>query len=337
MTNARQVQQLLSAVEVAGDYKAELGGDTVARHIWDSMAENNRKAARGLSRRSFRHHPALVRWALSRLCKDGRARYEEWREVLPSLRSSSYLQDLKGFFPVKPGAPHEVNGAWRARAVSLGYEPHSWGCTGMLAFGAMAMKEDWEVDPLTGDIAGLPSIGESAVVAGLDRLNKMRDGDGPSADILPAKNWLVFFFVGFGDEPIAFSVEKVVVGSITAADIYDHVRRLTTLLWFYGFLVVLTCADGAGENRSYEQAAGTMPASDFGLADVGDLANNINIAFQHPCYLEVRVRVVTRVHADRARGVHSLTPPTTRLVARAHIQPTTENACFHGRRHSTYD
>ena len=76
------------------------------------------------------------------------------------------------------------------------------------------LKDDWEVNATTGEIVGLPSLDDSAVTAGLRRLNEARDADDPDSDITPAKHWLEFFFVGLGEneQHMSFSVGKFAMG-----------------------------------------------------------------------------------------------------------------------------
>ena len=144
-----------------------LGKGTSSSVLMQCLRENDLKYQENGHRLGFRHHPALLQWALARFARDGLSRWESWRRVLVGLPSAKYLQRLSAYFPAKTGYDVNVLKAWDKKADLLGHPRRTWGRCGMLCSDAMVAREGIVMDPHSGDIVGIHMEGADVVEAGI--------------------------------------------------------------------------------------------------------------------------------------------------------------------------
>jgi len=261
--------------------------DTALSRMLDSLHANNCRYRKNGNRLGFVHHPTLLQWALGRLARDGQSRWEAWRQVIVGLPSAKYLQELSAYFPASTGYDSSVLKAWDRKATLLKHKRFSWTRTGMLCSDAMMVREGIVMDAHSGKTVGLTMESADSVEERLKQLNDERFGEEaePRVPVL-AKYWQEFFFVGFGRQPMQFSVAKIACATVNAAIVYENEMKCMEKLAQYGFAVVLLNRDGAQENRSATARQATIPASEFGvLPDRGsfkDSEDDVKVAMRHP-------------------------------------------------------
>jgi hypothetical protein len=107
----------------------------------------------------------------------------------------------------------------------------------MLCSDAMMVREGIVMDAHSGKTVGLTMESADSVEERLKQLNDERFGEEaePRVPVL-AKYWQEFFFVGFGRQPMQFSVAKIACATVNAAIVYENEMKCMEKLAQYGLL-----------------------------------------------------------------------------------------------------
>jgi hypothetical protein len=186
--------------------------------------------------RQMRWHPLVIKWCL-RIYSRSHSLYADIRDSgflkLPSGRT---LSDYKNFSTSKSGWQTSVLDAMRNNFKEQGFS--NVGKLGGLFFDEVKIKEGLLFDPSSWELVGF-----------VDLENRDSVGTGNIQDSL-ATHILQFYFKSIFANfqyPCAYFLTKGISGQNLNRTFWQGVG----LLQAYGFTTILTCCDGAAENRSF--------------------------------------------------------------------------------------
>lgn len=198
---------------------------------------NDQAKALNMPSKQMRWHPSVLKWCLRMYCKS-RSAYSELRESgflkLPSGRT---LSDYKNFCSSKSGWQLSVLEAMRN--IFLDKKIPEAGKFGGLFFDEVKIKEGLLFDPSSWELIGFTDL--------------HIDDTGPVTPTMQASlatHVLQFFYKSlFAD--FQFPCSYFLTRGISAQNLNRIFWQGVSLLHCYNFEIILTCCDGASENRTF--------------------------------------------------------------------------------------
>ena len=188
--------------------------------------------------RQMRWHPLIIKWCLRIYSKSHRT-YQDLRDSgflkLPSGRT---LSDYKNFCSSKSGWQTSVFQAMTDNFSYQGFSPV--GKCGGLFFDEVKIKEGLVFDPSTWELVGFVDIGNGNLHPGSD--------SGIQKSL--ATHVLQFYFKSIFCK-FQFPCAYFLTRGISAQNLNHIFWQGVGLLQGYGFTTILSCCDGAAENRAF--------------------------------------------------------------------------------------
>ena len=186
--------------------------------------------------RQMRWHPLIIKWCL-RIYSKSHSLYADIRDSrFLKLSSGRTLSDYKNFSSSKSGWQMSVLDAMRNNFIEQGFS--DVGKLGGLFFDEVKIKEGLLFDPLSWELVGFVDL-ENRDIASTGNIQESL-----------ATHILQFYFKSVFANfqyPCAYFLTKGISGQNLNKTFWQGVG----LLQAYGFTTVLTCCDGAAENRSF--------------------------------------------------------------------------------------
>ena len=191
--------------------------------------------------RQMRWHPLVIKWCL-RLYNKSHASYEDLRNSrvlrLPSGRT---LSDYRNFNHQSSGWKAETLNSMKSEFLAL--KPTKRAHLGMLLFDEVKIKEGLVFDSATWELLGFTDIQEESEL--------LLSEPGPKSKVPQVATHVMQFFFRSVFNKFTHPCAYFLTNGVSAVRLNQLFWQGVSMLQAFGFTTILSCCDGASENRKF--------------------------------------------------------------------------------------